>query len=547
MLVEALWDDSPPRAAKKNLQVHIWALRSLISAACSSPRITHRAGGYILEVDHAQLDWLMFEQKLRESQQFWRRDQLPARTRALAEALALWRGPVLDGMRGNAVVEAAAQRLESRVVTTFEDWAEAEVALGGALRAIEQITNLAHRHPFRERLRIVQMTALGQLGRRTEALAVYDELRRSLATEFGLSPSTALTALYEAVLHEGEAVRSLSQSPARRSAFSTVPRDLVAFTGRQAHTRQVVDALASGERLAMLTGPVGIGKTAFAVHLAHQLRNRFPDGCFFASLRADDGSLLSPRHVISELWWAVLESGTAGRQDGSPELWQHWLATRTALLVFDDVRSESEVRPLLPRIGNSATVVTSRTRLSGLGVAHRIRLPPLSVVEAMDLLRSLIGPERVNRDLGSAERIVGAAGLSPLGVRLFGDKLAVLCHVPLREYLVRLDGTLPVLDELTAGDLTIRARLAGAIEDLPVAARQAFPFLGRLPKPSFTLGEAADVFRLEVADALQVLETLLEANIITAPSAEAAARSVVYELPVLLHAYAREICAGPGA
>ncbi len=543
ILVEALWDDSPPLAAKKNLQVHICALRRLMGVQLLSPRITHKVGGYILEVDEAQLDWLMFEQKLRDSQHLWRREQLRARARVLAEALQFWRGPVLDGMRDNSVVDAAAQRLEDRVVTTFEDWAEAEVATGGAAGAIEQITNLALRHPFRERLRIVQMTALSQLGRRTEALGIYDEVRRSLAAEFGLSPSTALTALYETLLREGEAARSIGQSPAQLPAFSTVPRDLANFTGRQIFTRQIVAALAGGERLAMVTGPVGIGKTTVAVHIAHQLRLRFPDGCFFASLRADDGRLLSPRQIISELWCAVMESGPAGRRGGSPELWQRWLATRTALLVFDDVRRESEVRPLLPRIGNSVTVVTSRARLTGLGMAFRIILPPLSVAEAMDLLSNIIGPERVDRDRGSAERIVKAAGLSPLGVRIIGDKLAALCHVPLHEYLGRVDAAPSVLDELTAGDLTVRARLAGAVEDLPAAVREAFTFLGRLPEPLFTLDEAAGLLRLEVADALRVLETLLEANVISVPPAEADARSVVYRMPVLAHAYARELCA----
>jgi DNA-binding SARP family transcriptional activator len=535
-LIAALWDDCPPRTARKNLQVYISTLRHLLGDF-SGPhgRITHQIGGYVLAAEPEELDWLLFEQQVRDSQQY--RPWSVALARSLAAALRLRRGPVLDGMRGNPVLDAIAERLESRVMTTFEDWAEATVTAGGACDAIEQITHLALRHPFRERLRMVQMTALNQIGRRTEAMAVFDELRRSLASEFGLAPSAALMAQYQALLRDADQ----PQAARHDATFSLLPRDAAAFTGRQAQIATVAAAFAAGERLAVLAGTVGIGKSTLAVRVAHEVRDQFPDGCFFARLRASDGAERPARHVLAQLCWPA-NPGLAGR-GGDAWSWRRWLAGHRALVILDDARRESAVRPLLPESGESAVIVTSRARLTGLGPACRVALPPLEADEAVRLLERIIGRDRVNRDPDSARRIVTAVGLLPLAVRVAGDKLAALGHVPLREYLGRVDTAPELLDELAAGDITVRAQLAAAVADLPRLARTALPQLGMLDRPMFTLHDAASVLDLGAVDVLRVLETLLEASIVTTPDTEVMAHSVVYAMPVLVHAYARELAA----
>ncbi|MEU6238134.1 BTAD domain-containing putative transcriptional regulator, partial [Kitasatospora sp. NPDC047058] len=194
-LVEALWDDAPPRTARKNLQVYVSGLRRLVGgepgaaepgAAGSGSRISHQAGGYVLHTAAGELDALSFEQR--------------ARAGALGEALELWRGSALDGFRDVPLIGAAAQRLDRRYLGVFEDWVEAELAAGGGPAAIDRVTEVAQQHPLRERLRMLQMTALCRAGRRSEALAVYDELRQSLAHELGLPPSPALARFYRSLL-----------------------------------------------------------------------------------------------------------------------------------------------------------------------------------------------------------------------------------------------------------------------------------------------------------------------------------------------------------
>jgi DNA-binding SARP family transcriptional activator len=530
-LVEALWDDAPPRTARKNVQVYVCALRRLLGTDAER-RISHRSGGYVLHCEPEELDALRF-------------DRL-ARTGAAGDALALWRGAALDGFRDIPLVGAAAQRLDRRFLGVFEDWLEAETAAGAGARAIERATDMAQQHPFRERLRMLQMTALCQAGRRAEALAVYDELRRALARELGLSPSPALTRFYDSLLHEQApaATSPAARHTPRASAPNLVPSDPPAFTGRGTATALLTEALTThGSRLAVVTGPLGTGKTALAVHVAHRLGRHFPDGRIFVRLRGDDGRPRPVDDVLRQLLAAV------GRPEPPPGTdprwaWQMWLSGRRALVVVDDARREADVRPLLPEVGETAVLVTARPRLIGLDGAFRLALTPLGPDEAVEFLGRVIGPERVRADPAAAARIVRAAGLLPLGIRLVADRLAFLRHVPLREYGARMTGSRPLLDELCGDDLAVRVRLAGSIGDLPEPAHQAVLRLAALSEPQFTLEQAAAVLDRDRDAAARVLEHLMEAGVLTVRDVgEGPATALRYEMPVLTYAYARESAA----
>jgi len=161
----------------------------------------------------------------------------------------------------------------------------------------------------------------------------------------------------------------------------------------------------------------------------------------------------------------------------------------------------------------------------------------------VDLLRRIIGDRRVDGAPDAAERIVAAVGRLPLAVRVAGDKLAGLDHVPLKEYLVRLESASSPLDELTVGDVAVRGRMAEAVADLTPAAVKAFRRLGALPQGAFTLHEAAAALDSDEEAAIRTLESLLETSLMAAPDAETVAHDVVYEMPVLTHAYARELAA----
>ncbi|MYZ39822.1 AfsR family transcriptional regulator, partial [Streptomyces sp. SID4917] len=226
--------------------------------------------------------------------------------------------------------------------------------------------------------------------------------------------------------------------------------------------------------------------------------------------------------------------------DEAAAVWRAWLAHRRLLLLLDDAAAEADVRPLLPDAGASAAVITARSQLGGLAPAHRLALAPFSMAEALDLLAGIIGPDRLRADLGAAERIVAATGMLPLAVRVSGLKLAVLRHLPLGEYAARLADDSSLLDELTAGDMDVRPRLSKCWSELPETSRTVLRRLGTLPGPVFTLHEAAAVLARGQDQARRELESLMDAGMIALPDSEVTAHAVLYELPRLLHVYARQ-------
>src|SRR3954452_12904466 len=104
---------------------------------------------------------------------------------------------------------------------------------------------------------------------------------------------TSPAELETAVLHALTALPRPNQQWARSLSFAaarTLPRDIASFTGRQAELDQVTGTLtetaATGGVVGIhaIGGMAGVGKTAFAVHAAHQLADRFPAGQIFLQL-----------------------------------------------------------------------------------------------------------------------------------------------------------------------------------------------------------------------------------------------------------------------
>ncbi|MBT2425486.1 AfsR family transcriptional regulator [Streptomyces sp. CB00316] len=563
VLTDAVWPDDPPRTARKNLQVYVSAARALLGSTGDDgrDRVVHGCGGYRLTIDEGELDTLRFRSLARAGRAAGERGDLRTAARLLREALDLWEGPPLNDLRDSTGVAEEAERLEARCLTVYEDWAETEIELGRAAVAVDGLRDLVERHPLRERLRVAWMNSLHQSGRQAEALAVYDDYRQLLARELGLEPSPAMAALYRAMLGRGRAARpaAAGRGTAHGTALPAAPRD---FTGRREELRDLLALLGSpDERVVVVSGPAGSGKSALALRAAHLLGDGFPDGRFHVQVRREDGSARTPAEVLGELGRlcgvritvdstvpsgsavpAAPEGGPAAAvPQGAADAWQRWLSLHRALIVLDDVPDEASVRGLLPRSGPSSVVLTARGQLAGLAPVHRIALGALADGEALELLGKLIGPGRLRTDPAAALRIVRACGALPLAVGVGGMRLAVLRHLPLAEYADRLGDPSAALDELVAGDISVRLRMASGWQDLSAGDRRA---LGRLAGPAkeggFTLDGAMEALGCGERAAIRTVESLIDAGAVTSPTGEVTAHAALYEVPRLLCLYAGE-------
>jgi DNA-binding SARP family transcriptional activator len=536
-LADAVWGDRPPRTARKNLHVYVCGIRGHLRTAAARDRIVHRDQGYVLLVEPGELDSQTFEDMSRSGAHLGAADGGRVTVGLLRQALDLWRGPAFEGLHTVPLLDTEAQRLSRRYLTVFETWAEAAVRSSPAA-VIDEIEAVIQTDPYRERLRMIQMMALRQEGRQSEALAVFDGYRQALVRELGLPPSSVMVRLHDSLLADDEP----APPPAGRGGPCSLPREAGGLYGRAGELADLTQALTGhGEKLAVVTGPVGTGKTALALRCAHEVRASFPDGQLFVDARGGRGDPKPAGNLLRDL---LRDAGVFGAGESTDRLrtaWQSWLSARRALVVLDDAPDEETVRLVVPRVGDSVVVVTSRSRLSALASAYRLSLGPLAPDDSLDLLARHISVERVDADRAAAWQIVHATGLLPVGIVVAGSKLASLRHLPLREFAQRLVEAESILDELCVGTFAVRPRLAAAVRDLPLAVRDRFGDLGHIGRPLFTLGQAAAAFGADSRSTGAVLEQLIEANLVVAPDTEVSAHEVVYQLPDLLYRFAAEL------
>ncbi|MDO0931737.1 AfsR/SARP family transcriptional regulator [Streptomyces sp. DG2A-72] len=254
ILVDELWGDRPPRSAEATLHTYVKQLRRLIAQAlepdaprrgagnCATshdgpadkrqpiaarpaerlgPRDLLRRvpGGYLLDVPAESTDAARFEHLATAGRQAIEKGVDDEGCALLMRALRLWRGPVLADVEPGFVLRAEALRLEELRMAALEERFDAELRLGRHRVVLGELASLASRFPLHEALHAQLILALHRSGRSWQALETFRALRRTLADELGLEPSSRLRELHEAVLRG---------DPALDSEGTWLPRPLAA-------------------------------------------------------------------------------------------------------------------------------------------------------------------------------------------------------------------------------------------------------------------------------------------------------------------------------
>ncbi len=280
-LVDGLWGDSPPSAARHTVQGYVSELRKLLG-----PVIEREGPGYVVRVDDSSLDSLEFEALISRGRNELADDPVAA-VASLSAALGLWRGAPFTGLDDAAVLLAERTRLEQLQLLAFEDRAGAELALGRHREVVAELDALSCEHPYREGLRAQHMLALYRSGRQAEALRAFQRTRAALVEELGLEPSPLLRQLEEQILVQDPALDLASASDDEASSDPSGPvtnpyKGLRAFTeadadvfyGRDELIAQLASIVAGDGGLTAVVGPSGSGKSSLVqAGLIPALRN----------------------------------------------------------------------------------------------------------------------------------------------------------------------------------------------------------------------------------------------------------------------------------
>ncbi|WP_155370516.1 AfsR/SARP family transcriptional regulator [Catellatospora vulcania] len=558
-LADTLWDGSPPATARKTLQVYVHRLRTALG---DPARVSHGPGGYLIAATADELDSLAFADLLGQARAARRAGDDSAAADLFEQALRLWRAEPYADLPPDALLADEVQRLSEEHLRAREESLGLRLDLGGHAEAGPELAALAAAHPYRESLAALLMLALYRSGRRADTLEVYRAARARLADELGIDAGAALRRVHAAVLRDDDRLDRVAVSdldtltePAATGPAGTVPAQLPAdtpvFSGRAAELDRLAGLL-PGDRTTGLTtvvisaisGTAGVGKTTLAVHWAHRIAERFPDGQLYLNLRGfdPDGTAMGPAEAVRSLLdaFAVPPDRIPATLDGSLGLYRSLLAGKRVLVVLDNVRDAEHVRPLLPGSPTCLVLITSRNQLPALVAtegARPLTLDLLADTEAAELLSRRIGADRATAEPEAVARILRMCGGLPLALAIVAARAAISAEVPLAELADRLQAEGAGLDAFTGWDAAtdVRAVFSWSYRALSAPAARMFRLLGLHPGPDLAVPAAASLAGTPLAQAQAALDELVRAHLV---AEHAPGR---YQCHDLLQLYAAEL------
>ncbi|WP_406507818.1 AfsR/SARP family transcriptional regulator [Streptomyces sp. NBC_00212] len=313
------------------------------------------------------------------------------------------------------------------------------------------------------------------------------------------------------------------ERPATRTRPAQLPPPIGDFTGRAAPLKELTTLLReAGEAQAMgvavLTGLGGAGKTALAITAAHRTRRAFPDGQLYADLRGNDPDPADSADVLTHLLRAMGVPEGAIPDDAGQRgaLYRSLLAGKRVLVLLDNAHDTAQIRPLLPGTPGSAVLVTSRTRIVGLPGARLLDVEAMTEQDALAMLETIVGGERVQAEPEAARQLVASCGRLPLAVRIAAARLTARSDWALADLTARLRDERHRLDELEADGLGVDAAFRLSYEGLDAAAARAFRLASAAAVPVFGRATAAALLGVDEYTAEDALEALVDAGLIEA-------------------------------
>ncbi|WP_089155429.1 AfsR/SARP family transcriptional regulator [Micromonospora sp. NBS 11-29] len=552
VLIDRVWGKSPPSGAWRTVQTHITHIRTLldrIGVPGQTVRV-RRGGGYVLDVDPDMVDVHRFRRLVANAARHGPADA--DRTALWREIMGLWRGEPLAALDGEWV-DRTRDAWHGEYRDAVLGWAYAEIRAGDPSTVVGPLTELVSRYPLVEALPAMLMRAHYAAGRRADALDCYTTTRARLEEELAEKPGAELQSVYQAVLRrEADLPPPPGVLPAVRAVPAQLPADVRGFAGRRDHLTRLDAIAATVDRdagsaavvISAIAGTAGVGKTALAVHWAHQAARRFPDGQLYVNLRGFDpsGAVVEPADAVRGFLdaLAVPPERIPADRDAQAALYRTQLADKRMLVVLDNARDTAQVRPLLPGAPGCLVLVTSRDRLTSLVAttgAHVIPLDLLTADEARDVLTRRLGAHRIADEPEAADALAALCARLPLALAIVAARAATNPQLSLTDLVANLTEAGTRLDVLADPDpaADLRAVFSWSYAALTPDAARLFRQLGLHLGADITAEAAASLAGLAPPLVRPLLAELTGASLVVEHIRGR------YTLHDLLRAYAAEL------
>ncbi|MFJ9729375.1 BTAD domain-containing putative transcriptional regulator [Streptomyces sp. NPDC101209] len=530
-LVEDVWGDEAPASAVGSVRTYVYRLRQMLGdRRDASVRLAD--GGYVLQTRPDDLDLNRFKRMTTRAREARRGGDVALAAGLLSEGLGMWKGVALAGVPGPF---ASVQRdaLGERRLACVEEQLACEVELGRYSEAAAELSALLAEYPLRERVCGLLMTALCGAGRQAEALTIYHTTSRLLRQRLGVSPSPKLQQVHERILSGRLRLTQFpicpteARQPAAPEAPAQLPAAVPSLVGREKEQAQVEWLAAEAEEsssvgICVVGGEAGVGKTAFAISVAHGLAERFPDGQLFADLHGDE-----PKDSAEVLANFLVALGVPPKfmPDSSQArglMFRGLLAKRRMLVVLDNVRNSEQARDLLPGSPGSMAIITSRLQLHTLVASYQalpLTLRPLSQSDARNLLAARLGTARTAAEPEAVDRIAELASGLPLALANVAARAAYRPQIRLASLADEYSASEHrVLDAFASHEdpvLDVRASIARSYGLLDSDAASLFRSLSAWPAGIFATSDAAHAAAQPEQRVRQTLPRLIQAHLIS--------------------------------
>ncbi|MFG1871559.1 AfsR/SARP family transcriptional regulator [Micromonospora arborensis] len=552
-IIDGVWDENPPASAVNQIHRHVGHIRRIFEPDLDV-RETGRyllpvGTGYRLVLATEDSDLAMYRELVRRAREALAGGDVVAGVRAYLTALELGRSPAFTDLPTSALSSPEFVAIERDRIAVALAASEAAIAHGMAGTVLTPLLSVAAAAPLDEALQACLMRAYVATGHRAEGVRVFERTRQRLVEELGVDPGPELRDAYRDLLASGGTPQEELRPPeAPRPA--QLPPPVAGFVRRNDMAAVLDDQLSDAFSdativITVLGGMGGIGKTALAVHWAHQIAGEFPDGQLFLNLRGldPDGRVMSSEEALATLLASLGEPAVSSPQenlDAQAARYRSRLFGRRLLILLDNARDSDQVRPLLPASRGCLVIVTSRNRMTSLVTregARYLQVDRLTGAESRQLLINRLGARRATADPDSLDKVITLCAGLPLALAIVAARVALNPALPLSTVVSDVSAPSARLDALSSTDSSddVRSVFSWSYRALDPATAQVFRALATHPGPGISLESVASVAGVGHVQARKLLTELVTANLLDE------SQPGRYVLHDLLRAYAGEL------